>query len=41
MTSDVVVQGLVLALAVGLLAGLAPAWGAARRPVSETLRGVF
>jgi putative ABC transport system permease protein len=41
MTGEVVTQGLVLALAVGLLAGVVPAWGAARRPVAETLRGVF
>jgi putative ABC transport system permease protein len=37
----VIAQGLALALAVGLLAGLVPAWGAARRPVAEALREVF
>jgi putative ABC transport system permease protein len=37
-SGPVVAQGLALALAVGLLAGSIPAWGAARRPVAETLR---
>lgn len=37
-SGPVIAQGLALALAVGLLAGSAPAWGAARRPVAETLR---
>jgi putative ABC transport system permease protein len=37
----VVAQGLALALLVGLLAGSIPAWGAARRPVAETLREAF
>lgn len=40
-SGPVVAQGLALALAVGLLAGLVPAWGAARRPVAETLREAF
>lgn len=40
-TPPVIAQGLVLAFAVGVLAGSIPAWGAARRPVAETLRGVF
>jgi putative ABC transport system permease protein len=40
-TPEVVVQGLLLALGVGLVAGCAPAWGAARRPVAATLRDVF
>ena len=40
-TPAVVGQGLLLSLLVGLFAGLAPAWGAARRPVVETLREVF
>jgi len=40
-SGTVVAQGLALALAVGLLAGSAPAWGAARRPVAETLRDAF
>jgi len=40
-TPGVVLQGLGLSLAIGLLAGFAPAFGAARRPVAETLREVF
>jgi putative ABC transport system permease protein len=40
-TGPVIAQGLVLALAVGILAGSIPAWGAARRPVAETLREAF
>jgi putative ABC transport system permease protein len=37
-SGPVVAQGLALALFVGLVAGSIPAWGAARRPVAETLR---
>jgi putative ABC transport system permease protein len=37
----VIVEGLALALTVGLVSGAVPAWGAARRPVAETLRGTF
>jgi putative ABC transport system permease protein len=40
-TGGVVARGLVLALAVGVVAGLAPAWGAARRSVAATLRETF
>ena len=40
-TEGVLVQGLLLALAVGLLAGIIPAWGAARRSVAATLRETF
>jgi putative ABC transport system permease protein len=40
-TDDVVAAGLGLALAVGVLAGLVPAWGAARKPVAQTLRETF
>lgn len=40
-TPEVVIQGLVLALGVGLMAGVVPAWGAARRSVAETLRESF
>jgi putative ABC transport system permease protein len=40
-TTPVIVQGLALALAVGILAGLAPAWGAARKPVVQALHEVF
>ena len=34
-------QGMALSLAIGFLAGFAPAWGAVRRPVAEVLREVF
>jgi len=40
-TDRVLVQGLLLALGVGLLAGVIPAWGAARRSVAATLRETF
>jgi hypothetical protein len=35
------VQGLFLALFVGMLSGLVPSFGAARRNVAQTLREVF
>ena len=37
----VVLQGLALSLLIGLVAGLIPAWGAARKPVAQTLREIF
>jgi putative ABC transport system permease protein len=40
-TRAIVVQGLFLALVVGMLAGVVPSFGAARRSVAETLREVF
>ena len=40
-TPGIVAQGIALSVVVGLVAGIAPAWGAARRPVAETLREVF
>lgn len=40
-TSSVIVQGVFLALFVGILAGIVPSWGAARKPVVEALREVF
>lgn len=40
-TPSVAFSGVVLALAVGLLSGLLPAWGAARKPVAESLHEVF
>jgi len=40
-TPGVVVQGLLLSVAMGLTAGIAPALGAVRRPVAEALREVF
>ncbi|HUI26065.1 MAG TPA: ABC transporter permease [Candidatus Kryptonia bacterium] len=40
-TAPVVVQGLFLSLFVGMLAGVVPSWGAARKPVVQTLHEVF
>ncbi len=40
-TPDIVAAGIAMSVVVGLIAGIAPAWGAARRPVAETLREVF
>ena len=40
-TRGVIIQGLLLSLVVGVLAGFLPAYGAARRPVVETLHEVF
>lgn len=40
-TGDVVALGIALSMVVGVIAGIAPAWGAAHRPVAETLREVF
>jgi putative ABC transport system permease protein len=41
MTQTILVQGLFLALFVGMISGVVPAWGAARRSVAATLREVF
>jgi putative ABC transport system permease protein len=40
-TRAIVVQGLFLALFVGMLSGVVPSFGAARKSVAETLREVF
>ncbi len=40
-TAPVVVQGLFLSLFVGMLAGIVPSFGAARKPVVQTLHEVF
>jgi putative ABC transport system permease protein len=40
-TRAILVQGLFLALFVGMLAGVVPCYGAAKRSVAETLREVF
>ncbi|MCX8072446.1 MAG: ABC transporter permease [Candidatus Binatia bacterium] len=40
-TPGVAAQGVALSLVVGLLAGLVPAWGAARKPLVETLHEIF
>ncbi len=40
-TNGVVVQGLLLSLGIGVVAGFLPAWAASRRPVAEALREIF
>jgi putative ABC transport system permease protein len=40
-TVSILVQGVFLSLVVGILAGIVPSWGAARRPVAAALREVF
>jgi len=40
-TPSVIAQGLLLSVVVGLIAGVVPAYGAARKPVVEALREVF
>ena len=40
-SAPVVVQGLFLALFVGMLSGVVPSWGAARKPVVQTLHEIF
>ncbi|MGH3053679.1 MAG: ABC transporter permease [Gaiellaceae bacterium] len=40
-TAPVIVQGVFLSLFVGMLAGIVPSWGAARKPVVQTLHEVF
>jgi hypothetical protein len=40
-TETILVEGLFLAFFVGLISGVVPALGAARRGVAETLREVF
>jgi len=40
-TSSVIVQGVFLSLFVGMLSGVVPSWGAARKPVVQTLHEVF
>jgi putative ABC transport system permease protein len=40
-TAPVIVQGAFLSLFVGMLAGVVPSWGAARKSVVETLHEVF
>jgi putative ABC transport system permease protein len=40
-TAPVVVQGVFLSLFVGMLAGVVPSWGAARKPVVQVLHEVF
>jgi putative ABC transport system permease protein len=40
-TNAILVQGLFMALFIGILSGVVPSWGAARRSVAATLREVF
>jgi putative ABC transport system permease protein len=40
-TAPVIVDGLFLSLLVGMLAGVVPSWGAARKPVVESLHEIF
>ncbi len=40
-TPGVALRGVLLALAVGFISGLLPAWGAARKPVAQSLHEVF
>ena len=40
-TAPVIVQGVFLSLFVGMLAGVVPSWGAARKSVVQTLHEVF
>jgi putative ABC transport system permease protein len=41
MTVSILVEGLFLSLVVGMLAGLVPSYGAARKPVLAAMREVF
>ncbi|HSP96108.1 MAG TPA: ABC transporter permease [Candidatus Dormibacteraeota bacterium] len=40
-TAPVIVQGVFLSLFVGMLSGVVPSWGAARKPVVQTLHEIF
>jgi ABC-type antimicrobial peptide transport system permease subunit len=40
-TVPVIVQGIFLSLFVGMLAGVVPSYGAARKSVAETLHEIF
>ena len=40
-TAPVLVQGVFLSLFIGMLAGIVPSYGAARKPVVETLHEIF
>ncbi len=40
-TRAIAMQGLFLAIAVGMIAGVVPSWGASRRSVAETMREIF
>jgi putative ABC transport system permease protein len=41
MTTSILVEGILLSLLIGILAGIIPSWGAARKPVAAALREVF
>ncbi len=40
-TRAIIVQGLFLALTIGMISGVVPSWGASRRGVAETMREFF
>ena len=40
-TRAIIVQGLFLALTIGMISGIVPSWGASRRGVAETMREIF
>ena len=41
LTGPVIVQGLFLSLFIGMLAGIVPSFGAARKPVATALHEIF
>jgi putative ABC transport system permease protein len=41
MTETILLQGIALSLVIGLIAGVIPSWGAARKPVAAAVREVF
>jgi putative ABC transport system permease protein len=41
MNETIVAEGLLLSVAIGLVAGVIPSWGAARKPVAAAVREVF
>jgi ABC-type antimicrobial peptide transport system permease subunit len=40
-TRVIIVQGIFLALFIGMISGIVPSYGAARRSVAETMREIF
>jgi putative ABC transport system permease protein len=41
MTETILLQGIALSLVIGVIAGVIPSWGAARKPVAAAVREVF
>ncbi|HUE38062.1 MAG TPA: ABC transporter permease [Candidatus Binatia bacterium] len=41
MTGTILLEGIALSLVIGIVAGVIPAWGAARKPVAAAVREVF